>query len=56
MPLVLFALVAAGAYKFYSYDRQARQAVAIRAASYQHPALKPTRLQSPEFYRSLYWK
>jgi len=37
-------------------DRKSREAVIIPLYNRAHPALKRTRLESPEFYRSLYWK
>ena len=51
LPLAALALILA-----HTTANRQREAVVIPLYNRPHPALKPTRLESPEFYRSLYWK
>ena len=53
MPLVLFLLISAGAFKLWSDHQAVADRIAARASAYRHPALQPATIYSPEFYASL---
>ena len=51
LPLAALALILA-----HTTANRQREAVVIPLYNRPHPALKPAKIKSPEFYRSLYWK